>query len=110
MAERTRDWALLHRIITQPDLAGRAKIYSAQSGVRDGPGGGRRNAFAEDAAKFEAKRTNITRRGSSMPRRPSRPLNPDRDVYSTAMTSDEGELMRADLLGPGSRRLSIRRC
>ncbi len=26
-AERTRDWAMLHRIITQPDYAGKAKIY-----------------------------------------------------------------------------------
>ena len=33
---------------------------------------------------------------------PNRPLNPDRDFSTTFLTSDEGELMRADLLTPGS--------
>ena len=33
---------------------------------------------------------------------PNRPLNPDRDFNTTSLTSDEGELMRADLLTPAS--------
>ena len=33
---------------------------------------------------------------------PNRPLNPDRDFDTTFLTTDEGELMRADLLTPRS--------
>ena len=33
---------------------------------------------------------------------PNRPLNPDRDFTTTNLTTDEGQLARADLLTPGS--------
>jgi len=102
-AERTREWAMLDRIITQPDLSGRAKIYLHNLAAGMDPQAASRNAFAEDAAKFEAETDQYYAAGVFTPAAaPSRPLNPERDVYSTAMTSDEGELMRADLLGPAS--------
>src|SRR5579862_2088088 len=52
--ERTREWALLHRIITQPDYSGKARIYlhNLSSGMDSGAAS--RNALGEDAPKFEA--------------------------------------------------------
>jgi hypothetical protein len=102
-ADRTRDWALLHRIITQPDYSGKAKIYlhNLASGMEKS--GASRNAFGEEAAKFDAEVDQYYAAGVFAPSAaPSRPLNPDRDVNSTALTSDEGELARADLLTPDS--------
>jgi hypothetical protein len=103
VAERSRDWALLHRIITQPNLSGSAKIYLHNLAAGMDPHLASRNAFGEDAAKFDAETDQYYAAGVfSASAAPSRPLNPERDVFSTALTSDEGDLMRADLLGPSS--------
>jgi hypothetical protein len=102
-AERTRDWAMLHRIVTQPDYAGKAKIYLHNLSAGMDPNAAARNAFAEDAAKFDADVNQYYAAGVfNTSAAPSRPLNPERDINSTVLTSDEGELMRADLLTPES--------
>jgi hypothetical protein len=103
IAERTRDWALLDRILTQPDLTGKAKIYlhNLAAGMDTAAAG--RNAFGEDAAKFDADVDRYFAAGVfNTAAAPSRPLNPDRDLNTTFLTSDEGDLMRADLLTPAS--------
>lgn len=102
-AERTREWALLHRIITQPDTSGRARIYlhNLAAGMERGAAG--RNAFGEDSAKFDAEVDQYYASGIfGTAVAPNRPLNPDRDFNTTALTSDEGQLMRADLLNAAS--------
>jgi hypothetical protein len=102
-AERTRDWALLHRIITQPDTAGRARIYLHNLAGGMDPAAAGRNAFAEEAAKFDAEVDQYYKAGIfGTAVAPNRPLSPDRDFSTTTMTSDEGQLMRADLLTAAS--------
>jgi hypothetical protein len=101
--DRTREWALLHRIITQPDYSGRAKIYLHNLAAGMDRNGASRNAFAEDGPKFDAEVDQYFAAGVfNTAVAPNRPINPDRDFVSTALTSDEGELMRADLLTPAS--------
>jgi hypothetical protein len=98
-AERTREWAMLHRIITQPEYAGKAKIYLHNLAAGMEPNAASRNAFGEEAAAFEAEIDRYYAAGVfTASAAPSRPLNPDRDINSTVLTADEGELMRADLL------------
>jgi hypothetical protein len=102
-AERTREWAMLHRIITQPDDSGKAKIYLHNLAAGMDQNSASRNAFGEDAAKFNAEIDQYYKAGVFMATAaPSRPLNPDRDISSTFLTSDEGELMRADLMNSSS--------
>jgi hypothetical protein len=97
--DRTRDWAMLHRIITQPDFADKARIYlhNLSTGADKALAG--RNAFGEDAAKFDADTDRYYAAGVfNTSVAPNRPLNPDRDFKTTFLTSDEGELIHADLL------------
>jgi len=101
--QRTREWALLHRIITQSDYAGKAKIYlhNLAAGMDTAAAG--RNAFGEDAAKFDAEVDRYFAAGVfNTAVAPNRPINPDRDLNTTFLTSDEGDLARADLLTPAS--------
>jgi hypothetical protein len=103
VAERTREWALIHKIITQTDYSGKAKVYlhNLASGMEKS--GASRNAFAEEGPKFDAEVDQYYAAGVfNSSQAPSRPLNPDRDFNTSALTSDEGELMRADLLTPQS--------
>jgi hypothetical protein len=103
-AERTREWALLHRIITQPDDAGRASIYLRNIASGMGESSASRNAFGEDGPQFQAEIDRYFAAGVfKTAAAPNRALNPDRDFNTTVLTSDEGELMRADLLTPASR-------
>jgi tetratricopeptide (TPR) repeat protein len=103
VAERTREWALLHRIITQADLTGKAKIYLHNLAVGMDAGAAGRNAFGEDAAKFNADVDRYFAAGVfNTAVAPNRPINPDRDLNTTFLTSDEGDLARADLLTPAS--------
>jgi hypothetical protein len=98
-AERTREWAFLSRIITQPDTAARAHIYlhNIAQGMEQ-PAAIR--SMGEDPAKLAADVDRYLAAGNFTPMRaPNRPLNPDRDFNTTVLTSDEGELARADLLG-----------
>ncbi len=102
-AERTREWALLHFIITQPDYSGKAKIYLHNLTAGMDSGAASRNAFGEDGPKFEADVDRYYAAGVfNTSQAPSRPLNPERDFATTVLTSDEGQLMRADLLTPAS--------
>jgi Tfp pilus assembly protein PilF len=101
-AERTREWALLHRLITQPDYSGRAHIYlhNLANGM-DSNGAVR--SLSEDPAKFNAEIDRYFAAGVfTSAQAPNRPLNPDRDFTTTILTSDEGQLMRADMLSAGS--------
>jgi hypothetical protein len=101
--ERTREWALLHRIITQPDYSGKAKIYLHNLSSGMDTNAASRNAFGEDGPKFEAEVDQYYGAGVfNTSAAPNRPINPDRDFNTTFLTSDEGDLMRADLLTPAS--------
>lgn len=102
-AERTREWALLHRFLTQPDTSGRANIYLHNLTAGMDPADAGRNAFGEDGAKFNAEVDQYYAAGVfNTAVAPNRPLNPDRDFSTTFLTSDEFQLMRADLLTAGS--------
>jgi tetratricopeptide (TPR) repeat protein len=102
-AERTREWALLHRVITQSDYAGKARIYLHNLTAGMDKGAASRNAFGEEGTKFEADVDAYYAAGVfNTSVAPNRPLNPERDFSTTFLTSDEGELMRADLLTPAS--------
>jgi hypothetical protein len=101
-AERTREWALLHMMITQPDYSGRAHIYlhNLASGM-DSDGAVR--SLGEDPAKFNAEVDRYFNAGVfSSTQAPNRALNTERDFRTSILTSDEGKLMRADLLTPAS--------
>jgi len=102
-AEQTREWALLHRIITQSDYSGKAKIYLHDLAGGMDTNGASRNAFGEDGPKFEADVDAYYAAGVfTKSAAPNRAINPERDFKSTFLTADEGELMRADLLTPSS--------
>jgi len=100
--ERTRDWALLHMLITQPEYSGRAHIYlhNLANGM-DSTGAIR--SLSEDPAKFNAAVDAYYIAGDFKGTvAPNRALNTERDFSTTGLTSDEGQLMRADLLMLGS--------
>jgi hypothetical protein len=102
-AERTREWALLHRVITQPDYSGKAKVYlhNLSTGMDTNMAG--RNVFGQDLAKFDAEVDRYYTAGVfTTSAAPNRTLNPDRDFSTTFLTTDEGDLMRADLLTAAS--------
>jgi Tfp pilus assembly protein PilF len=101
--EQTREWALLHRIITQPDYSGKARIYLHNLAAGMDKNAASRNAFAQEGPKFDAEVDQYYAAGVfKTSAAPNRPLNPDRDFNTTALTSDEGDLMRADLLNAAS--------
>jgi len=105
--ERTRDWALLHRLITQPDTAGRAHIYLHNLATGMDVNGAIRS-MGEDVAKFNAEVDRYSAAGAFQAvQAPNRPLNPDRDFVTSILTSDEGQLARADLLGPGAEAIYV---
>jgi tetratricopeptide (TPR) repeat protein len=101
-AERTREWALIHMLITTPEYSGRAHIYlhNLAEGMNSN---GAVRSLSEDPDKFNAAVDAYYMAGVyNTAVAPNRPLNPDRDFATTLMTSDEGQLARADLLTPGS--------
>jgi len=100
--ERTRDWALIHMLITQPEYSGRAHIYlhNLANGM-DSNGAVR--SLSEDPVKFNAAVDAYYAAGNfQSTAAPNRVLNPERDFSTTILTSDEGQLMTADLLTPAS--------
>jgi tetratricopeptide (TPR) repeat protein len=101
-AERTRDWALLQRLITQPETAGRAHIYLHNLATGMDANGAIRS-LGEDVAKFNADVDRYFAAGVfNAVQAPNRPLNPDRDFVTAVLTADDFELARADLMGPGA--------
>ncbi len=100
--ERTRDWALVHMLITQPEYSGRAHIYlhNLANGMDSN---GAIRSLSEDPAKFNAAVDAYYIAGDFKSTvAPNRALNTERDFSTTTLTSDDGQLMRADLLMPGS--------
>jgi tetratricopeptide (TPR) repeat protein len=101
-ADRSREWALIHMLITQPEYSGRAHIYLHNLAEGMDSNGAVRS-LSEDPAKFNAAVDRYYAAGVfETAVAPSRPLNTDRDFATTNLTSDEGQLARADLLTPGS--------
>jgi hypothetical protein len=101
-AERSREWAIIHRLITQPDYSGRAHIYLHNLAEGMDSNGAIRS-LSEDPAMFNAEIDRYYSAGVfTSAQAPNRPLNPDRDFNTTNLTSDQGQLARADLLTPGS--------
>jgi hypothetical protein len=89
-------------MITHPDYSGRAHIYlhNLASGMDSN---GALRSLSEDPAKFNAEVDRYFRAGVfNSVQAPNRALNTDRDFKTTILTSDEGQLMRADLLTPAS--------
>ncbi len=104
-AERTREWALLHRLVVQPDFSGRAHIY-LHNLAQGMDSNGAIRSLSEDPSKFNAEIDRYFAAGKfESTAGPSRPLNPDRDFATTNLTSDEGRLARADLLNRNSAEL-----
>ncbi len=100
--ERTRDWALVHRLITTPQTAGRAHIYLHNMATGMDSNGAIRS-LSEDVAKFNADVDAYFAAGNFQAvQAPNRPLSPDRDFITTVLNPDDGQLARADLFGPGA--------
>ena len=100
--ERTRDWALLQRLITQPESAGRAHIYLHNIATGMDANGAIRS-MGEDVAKFNADVDRYFAAGVfTAVQAPNRPLNPDRDFITAVLTANDFQLARADLMGPGA--------
>ena len=60
-------------------------------------------SMGEDVAKFNADVDRYFAAGVFQTvQAPNRPLNPDRDFVTAILTADEGQLARADLMGPGA--------
>ena len=100
--ERTREWALIHFLITQPEYSGRAHIYlhNLANGMDSN---GAIRSLSEEPARFNAAVDAYYAAGKfNSSQAPNRVLNTDRDFRTTILTSDEGQLMRADLLNAGS--------
>ena len=100
--ERTREWALIHMLITSPEWSGRAHIYlhNLAEGMNSN---GAVRSLSEDPDQFNASVDRYYAAGVfGTAAAPSRPLNGERDFSTTNLTSDEGQLARADLLTPGS--------
>lgn len=101
-AERTRDWAMLQRLITQPDTSGLAHVYLHNLATGMDANGAIRS-MGQDPAKFNADVDSYFAAGLFQAvQAPNRALNPDRDFVTAVLTADEGQLARADLLGPGA--------
>ena len=66
--ERTREWALIDLLITQPEYSGRAHIYLHNLAEGMDSNGAIRS-LSEDPAAFNRKSIAITRRACSTPRR-----------------------------------------
>jgi hypothetical protein len=101
-AERTREWALIHMLITRPEYSGRAHIYlhNLANGMDSN---GAIRSLSEDPAKFNAAVDAYYSAGVyNTTQAPNLALNVDRDFRTTILTSDEGQLMRADLLTAAS--------
>lgn len=102
VAERTRDWALVHRMITQPEMSGRAHIFLHNLATGMDRNGAIRS-LGEDPAQFNADVDRYFATGVfAAVQAPNRPLNPERDFTTAILTADEGQLARADLMGPGA--------
>ena len=99
MEERTRDWAMLHRMITQPELAGRAHIFLHNiAGGMDVAGAVR--SLGTDPAAFNADVDRYFQAGVFQAvQAPNRPLSPDRDFVTSVLTADDVQLAHADLFG-----------
>lgn len=107
VAERTREWALLHRLITQPEMAGRAHIFLHNLATGMDTNGAIRS-LGEDPAKFQAETDGYLAAGVfTAVQAPNRPLNPDRDFNTAILTADDGQLARADLMGPSAEALYV---
>ena len=60
-------------------------------------------SLSEDPAKFDAMIDSYYAAGVfTTSQAPNRPINPERDLSTTNLTTDEGQLARADLLTAGS--------
>jgi tetratricopeptide (TPR) repeat protein len=106
-SERTRDWALLHFLITQPETAGRAHIYLHNLATGMDANGAIRS-LGEDVAKFNADLDRYIAAGVFQAvQAPNRPLNPDRDFITGVLTADDFQLARADLLGPDAEAIYV---
>ncbi len=109
-AERTRDWAMLHRLITQTDTAGRAHIFLHNLATGMDMTGAIRS-LGEEPQKFNADIDRYLAAGNFQAvQAPNRPLSPDRDFVTGVLTPDDGQLIRADLLGPDAAEGYLRRC
>jgi tetratricopeptide (TPR) repeat protein len=100
--QRTRDWALIHFLITTPEYSGRAHIYlhNLANGMDSN---GAIRSLSEDPAKFNSAVDAYYEAAKFMSTQaPNRVLNVDRDFRTTVLTSDEGQLMHADLLNAES--------
>jgi Tfp pilus assembly protein PilF len=89
-------------LITQPEYSGRAHIYlhNLANGMDSN---GAIRSLSEDPAKFNAAVDAYYIAGDFKGTvAPNRALNTERDFSTTGLTSDEGQLMRADLLMLGS--------
>ncbi len=106
-AERTREWALLQFLLTQPETAGRAHIYLHNLATGMDTNGAIRS-MGEDGQKFNADVDRYFAAGVFQAvQAPNRALNGERDFITTVMAADDFQLARADMLGPGAEAIYV---
>lgn len=106
-AERTRDWALLQYLITQPETAGLAHIYLHNLATGMDANGAIRS-MGEDVQKFNADVDRYFAAGVFQAvQAPNRALNGERDFITTVLAANDFQLARADMLGPGAEAIYI---
>ncbi len=106
-AERTREWALLQFLLTQPETSGRAHIYLHNLATGMDTNGAIRS-MGEDVQKFnvDADRYFAASVFQAV-QAPNRALNGERDFITTVLAADDFQLARADMLGPGAEAIYV---
>jgi len=102
-AERSKEWARLHMMATDPDYSGKVRVlfYNLRRGVDEGVA--YRNAFAKSPPEVERdlERYVSARNYQTVPLS-GLPISPERDFRLTPLSPDEVQLALADLLLPQS--------
>jgi hypothetical protein len=98
-AERSRGWALMHLVTTNPDYAGRASVLISNLGQSDDFEAACHNAFEKTAAQINQQTDAYLKAGNFAPITFSgRALSATRDFKPVQLGSDDVRIAQADLL------------
>ncbi len=103
-AERTREWARIQLLATNPEYYGKLKIvmFNLQKGIADDPA--YRNAIGKTKKEFDDELDAYLKAGQfGASTGPDRPMNALRDFPVKPLDSADADLAMADLLNEGSR-------
>lgn len=96
--ERTRDWARMHLLTTDPAYSGRARVMISNLEQGSGLEAAYKNAFEKTVAQIERQVDSYLASGTFGTTTVSgKPLNPTRDFHVEPLDSDTARLALADL-------------